>query len=104
MTAGDLGDSDGVPGLAGWALLEDGRVASTAWSFVHDGDCGIYGVETLTAFRRRGLASRLMRHMLADARSQGAATARLQSTRIGQPLYASLGFTPAGRYEEWIWQ
>ena len=42
--------------------------------------------------------------MLADARSQGAASASLQSTRMGQPLYETLGFAAAGRYEEWIWQ
>jgi hypothetical protein len=45
-----------------------------------------------------------MEHILASAQARGAATASLQSTRMGQPLYESLGFKPAGRYEEWIWQ
>ncbi len=41
--------------------------------------------------------------MLAGAQAQGAQSASLQSTRTGQPLYESLGFTAAGRYEEWLW-
>ena len=39
---------------------------------------------------------------LADAACRGARTASLQSTPMGQPLYASLGFEPVGRYEEWV--
>jgi GNAT superfamily N-acetyltransferase len=104
MTLEDLGQTDGVPGLAGWALLHEGIAVASAWSYVHEGDCGIFAVETLPHMRRRGFAGRLMRHVLAEARSQGATTASLQSTRMGQPLYESLGFTAAGRYEEWICQ
>jgi GNAT superfamily N-acetyltransferase len=104
MSAADLGAPEGVPGLAGWALLHDDLIVATAWTFLHDGDCGVYGVSTLPQWRRRGFAKQLMEHMLADARSRGATTASLQSTRMGQPLYESLGFTAVGRYEEWIWQ
>ena len=42
-----------------------------------------------------------MEHFLADAHRRGARTATLQSTRMGQRLYESLGLEPAGRYEEW---
>ena len=104
MTAADLGEPEGVPGLAGWALLHQGLIVATAWTFVHEGDCGVYGVSTLPQWRRCGFAKRLMEHMLADAQAQGAVSASLQSTRMGQPLYETLGFTAAGRYEEWIWQ
>jgi ribosomal protein S18 acetylase RimI-like enzyme len=104
LSADDLGEPEGVPGLAGWALLDGGLVVSTAWSYEHDGDCGVFGVGTLPQFRRRGFARLLMEHILASAQARGAATASLQSTRMGQPLYESLGFMPAGRYEEWIWQ
>ena len=38
---------------------------------------------------------------MTDLVGPGARTATLQSTRMGQPLYESLGFQPAGRYEEW---
>jgi len=43
-----------------------------------------------------------MEHVLADAQRRGARTATLQSTRMGLPLYESLGFEPVGRYEEWV--
>jgi GNAT superfamily N-acetyltransferase len=104
MSAADLGEPEGAPGLAGWALLHDGLIVATAWTFLNDGDCGVYGVSTLPQWRRRGFARRLMEHMLADAQEKGAASASLQSTRMGQPLYESLGFTAEGRYEEWVWQ
>jgi hypothetical protein len=48
-----------------------------------------------------GFGRTLMEHVLADAKARGATTATLQSTRMGQTLYESLGFTAAGRYEEW---
>ncbi|HEX4015571.1 MAG TPA: GNAT family N-acetyltransferase [Frankiaceae bacterium] len=104
MTSADVGTPDDVPGLYGWAILHEGEVASMAWSYEYLGECGVYAVETLPRFRRRGLATSLMRHLLAAAQERGAQTATLQSTRMGQPLYASLGFTPQGRYEEWIWR
>lgn len=88
--------------LDAWALVQDGQVVAGAWSLLAGTDCGIYAVETAAAWRRRGLAGRLMRTMLADARRRGARTASLQSTPMGVPLYRSVGFTPAGRYDEWV--
>ena len=73
-----------------------------AWSYLHRTDCGLYAVGTVPSMRRRGFARTLVEHVLAAAVRAGARTASLQSTRIGQPLYESLGFTPVGRYEEWI--
>jgi GNAT superfamily N-acetyltransferase len=98
----DLEPPDGVPGLSGWVLLQDDLAVAGAWSFLHGDDCGIYAVGTLPQWRRRGFARALMEHVLADASRRGARTASLQSTRMGQPLYASLGFRAVGRYEEWI--
>ena len=78
----DLGEPDETPGLSAWVLVHDAVAVACAWSFLHENDCGIYAVGTLPQWRRRGL----------------------QSTRIGQEVYASLGFAPVGRYEEWISQ
>jgi GNAT superfamily N-acetyltransferase len=97
----ELEPSDGVPDLFAWVLVHDGVAVSGAWSFLHLFDCGVYAVETLPEFRRRGFARALVEHVLAEARARGARTASLQSTRAGQPLYETLGFTAAGRYEEW---
>ena len=78
------------------------RLGGGAWSYLHRTDCGIYAVGTVASMRRRGFAGALVGHVLAYAARAGARTASLQSTRMGQPLYESLGFVPVGRYEEWI--
>ena len=90
-----------MPNLDGWVLIHDQVAVAGAWSFLHDSDCGIYAVGTVPRWRRQGFARALVEHVLAEAQLLGARTATLQSTRMGQPLYESLGFQPAGRYEEW---
>ena len=104
IPAADLGHPDHVPGLSAWVMVHDGLAVAGAWSFLHGSDCGMYAVGTVPEWRRRGLARSLLEHVLADAQGRGARTATLQSTRMGQPLYQSLGFEPVGRYEEWISQ
>jgi ribosomal protein S18 acetylase RimI-like enzyme len=98
----ELDNPDDVPDLSGWVMLQDGMAVAGAWSILHDGDCGIYTVGTLPQWRRRGLATALTQHILTDAYQRGARTATLQSTRMGQPLYETLGFEAVGRYEEWM--
>lgn len=98
----DLEPPDDVPGLTGWVLLHESVAVAGAWSFRNGRDCGIYAVGTQLEWRRRGFARTLMEHILADAWRHGMRTASLQSTRMGQPLYISLGFRAAGRYEEWL--
>jgi ribosomal protein S18 acetylase RimI-like enzyme len=83
-------------------MAQGDMAVSCAWSFLHETDCGIFTVGTLPGWRRRGLARSLVEHVLADASQRGARTATLQSTRMGQPLYESLGFEAVGRYEEWV--
>ncbi len=97
-----LADPDGVPDLDAWVLVHDGEAVAGAWSYLHGTDCGLYAIGTVPGVRRRGLAGALTRHVLADAHRRGARTASLQSTPMGEPLYRSLGFTPVGRYEEWV--
>jgi len=89
----ELGESETDPGLAGWAIVDEQEDVAVAcgWSYLHERDCGIYAVETLPAWRRRGLARSLVEHMLAEAARQGARTASLQSTRMAQHLYEGPG-------------
>jgi len=101
VNAGDLGMPDEVARLTGWAMVQDGMAVCGAWTYLHDNDCGIFAVETVPEWRRRGLARALIEHALSDAWHRGARTATLQSTRMAQRLYESLGFESAGRYEEW---
>jgi len=97
----DLGEPETEPGLAAWVMLQNNVAVAGTWSFLHEGDCGIYTVGTMPRWRRRGLARMLVEHALADAQRRGARTASLQSTPMAQHLYGSLGFRPVGRYEEW---
>lgn len=89
-------------GMAAWVMVRDGFAVAGLWTCVHEGDCGVYAVGTAPAFRRRGDASALVEHALADARRAGARTASLQSTPDAVSLYQRLGFTAVGRYEEWV--
>ena len=52
-------------------------------------------------FRRRGLATQLLRHMLALADKLAIKTVKLDATEMGEPLYRSLGFVPEQRVERW---
>ncbi len=98
----DLGERNPDQGLAGWVMLDGDVAVAGAYRFLHGSDCGIYAVGTAPAWRRRGLARHLVAHVLADAARRGARTATLQSTPMAQGVYASLGFEPVGRYEEWV--
>ncbi len=59
----------------------------------------IEGVYVVPAFRRRGVASRLMRECVDWLRSMHCDSVRLQSTVQGRPLYESLGFSPTDELE-----
>ncbi|HZY98183.1 MAG TPA: GNAT family N-acetyltransferase [Candidatus Baltobacteraceae bacterium] len=59
----------------------------------------VEGVYVLPAFRRRGVAKRLMRECIDWLQSMGCDAVRLQSTVEGRPLYASLGFVPTDELE-----
>jgi len=52
----------------------------------------LMSLSTARAFRRRGLATRIMRAMLAALRESGIPAAALHATDAGRPLYAALGF------------
>lgn len=66
-----------------------------------DGDCGICIVATLPEARGRGLASRLQRRALIDARERGCVTSTLVASAAGQPVYARLGYRDLGAVEMW---
>jgi GNAT superfamily N-acetyltransferase len=53
----------------------------------------ILNVYTEPAYRRRGLARRLMQVMIDWSREQGLAAVFLHASHAGRPLYESLGFT-----------
>lgn len=80
----------------------DGEDVATAIAFDHQDDCGIYNVGTLEHARRRGLATAITTVQLHDALARGCRTASVQSTKIAEGVYASVGFRDLGRILEYM--
>ncbi len=51
--------------------------------------------------RGRGLASRLMQRALWDARQNGCDISTLQATKLGEPVYARMGYQSHGALQMW---
>ena len=84
-----------------YLALADGRPAGTLGVYDHEGDAYVTWVGTTEEARGRGLASTLLRRALADARERGCTTTTLVATRMGQPVYARLGYRELGRVQLW---
>ncbi len=94
-----------IPHPRGYALITlDGEPAAIGTCVV-DGDwAGVLGMRTRPGFRRRGLARRVLRALMAYGADAGARRAYLQvdeTNATAIALYASEGFKPAYRYEYW---
>ena len=70
----------------------DGAWACVALTLRVGDDVSVQYVATDAAFRRRGLASRLLKAALAGERAAGATTATLQASPDGLRVYERLGF------------
>jgi GNAT superfamily N-acetyltransferase len=64
-------------------------------------DCCVTGVATPPERQGGGIASWLMCRALAEARDAGMASASLQASRAGAPIYERLGFRDLGFIEMW---
>lgn len=85
-----------------WHGAFDGEEAVGCVATIEIGDdCCVTGVATPPAQRGRGIASWLLHRALVDARQRGLATASLQATKVGAPLYERLGFRDLGFIEMW---
>ena len=88
-----------LPPDAGYAYgvrAPDGRLASAAASLDLGSDTSVQWVATDPEHRRQGLGTRVMRRLLHAARGRGRATASLQASPDGLPLYERLGFRTVG--------
>jgi GNAT superfamily N-acetyltransferase len=79
----------------------DGEPAACLLILPVDGDASVYWVATLPEARGRGLASRLMHRALWDAREEGCDLSTLQATKLGEPIYARLGYKSHGALQMW---
>lgn len=85
-------DVDRAPAAIGVAALGGGFV-------------GVFGMRTVPTHRRKGLARRVLRALLREARDHGAQRAWLQveaDNASAIALYADEGFAPAYRYRYWV--
>ena len=101
----------GVPGMVPelpatgahfYVARHGGENVATLMALDHEGDCGIYMVGTLPPARRRGIATALSAHAVAEARVRGCTTASLQATEMAAGVYARVGFRDLGRFEELV--
>ena len=78
----------------------DGVPAALAWTDLHEGALGVFGVGTVPEARRRGLGRSVTTFAVLDA--EGADLAWLHPTPDGVPLYGSMGFYPVANWEIWV--
>jgi N-acetylglutamate synthase len=87
---------------AGFALARlDGQPAAVGMAVAERGWAGIFCMETLPAFRRRGAATAILSELARWAQSQGAADLYLQVVANNTPalnLYANAGFRTLYQY------
>ena len=79
----------------------DGEIASVAVVTDHNADAAVSFVATLPWAQHQGLARRIMRSALADAKDRGQLTSTLIASHAGHRLYASLGYQDVGTLELW---
>jgi GNAT superfamily N-acetyltransferase len=84
--------AEGADGLRAHGIRVDGEWACVLLTLRVEDDVAVHYVATESAFRRRGLASGLLRAALEQARDEGAVTATLQASPDGLPVYERLGF------------
>ncbi len=96
-------ESDGDAVWHRYVGFLDGRPVASATLVGAAGTAGVYLVGTLPGARRRGLATALTRHVLAEARARGDTMAVLQATQTGRGLYRRLGFVEYGVIDVYRW-
>lgn len=79
----------------------DGEPAAAVVILPVDGDASVWDVATLPQARGRGLCPRLLHRALWDARSAGCDLSSLQATKLGEPVYARLGYQSHGALQMW---
>ncbi|MGN0586087.1 MAG: GNAT family N-acetyltransferase [Oscillospiraceae bacterium] len=64
--------------------------------FINGKTAVLMNVYTKEEYRRRGLASKILQKIIADARAEGVTCIDLSATRMGKPLYLKNGFVERG--------
>jgi GNAT superfamily N-acetyltransferase len=92
-----LPDNLADPRMAHYAIVRDGRLLARGRNFHLDAAHSyVSRVYTAEIHRGQGLARALMARLLADDRTSGARWSVLTASRMGEPLYARLGYRALG--------
>jgi GNAT superfamily N-acetyltransferase len=88
-----------------WTAREDGRIVAMGGAaffclppndWCPGGKTAYIGnMYTIPEFRRQGVASRLLEHMISDIKRRGCERILLYATDSGRPLYEKHGFEPS---------
>lgn len=81
-----------IPGFAPFVGYVGARPVATSLGYTASGTVGVYNVATVEDVRRRGYGAAVTRRAIADGVARGATVAILQSSDMGRPVYAGLGF------------
>jgi ribosomal protein S18 acetylase RimI-like enzyme len=81
-----------------WVGYHDGLPIATAAAVVSNGVIGLYNIATAPEYRHRGCGEAVTRHAIEWGRREcNARQVVLQSTQLGERLYARMGFRPVTR-------
>lgn len=94
-------DPDAEAALRAAALDGDGRPVAGAGAVIAGDVAEVVMVATLPEARGRGLAAACIRSCLGRARARGARFTMLEATKMGEPLYAHMGYRRAGALGMW---
>jgi GNAT superfamily N-acetyltransferase len=83
---------------------EAGRPLACGFAMDRGDTAGVFMVATAPEARGRGLASEVMRGLLAGARARGLAASVLQSTPQGLGVYRKLGYRELGAWVNWVYR
>lgn len=110
VTGNVYGDPTGLtlfyapPGRVRLFVAErEGEVLATASLWAFTGVAGIYSVATAEGAREQGLASSVIRQMMAVAAAEGFEWAVLRTFGTLPELYAKLGFTVVGQMDRFVY-
>jgi GNAT superfamily N-acetyltransferase len=78
-----------------------GETVGCAGTFAHGSDSELVYVAVLPEARGRGISGRLSGGALADAAERGFETTTLQATKLGFPVYETLGYADYGELQMW---
>ena len=98
MFLDELGEGVAAP-RSWWVAHDDGKLIGIAGGMVVDCDVQILDVAVDEAYRRRGIARKLLSHVSYDAQMLGCETASLEVEAANEAaiaLYSELGFSRAG--------